>query len=112
MVAAESSEIKNKAKLREYLYKNPIKLAMKLAKMLETSTGELLTPVRLKGEGKGYYYSHHDKKFIHVPRNSEYYLLPWVAEKDNECYIYAHHTWLIGVILRVPKDELDFIGFN
>jgi hypothetical protein len=112
MVAAESSEIKNKAKLREYLYKNPVKMAEKLAKMLQNVDGTLLEPVRLKGKGLGYYYSHNDKKFIPVPRDGEYYYVPWQADDPNECYIYGHHCWFIGVVLKVPRDEVQFIGFN
>ena len=112
MVAAENSGIKDKAKLREYLYKNPTKLALKLAKMLKTDDGELLQPVRLKGKGPGYYYSVNDKKLILCSRNSEYYYLPWVAAEKERCYIYAHHNWQIGVILKVFKDDIQFIGFN
>ena len=112
MVAAENSEIKNKAKLREYLYKNPLKMAEKLAKMLQDDDGTLLEPVRLKGKGVGYYYSHNDKKFVPCPRNSEYYYIPWQAAKSDECYIYCHHSWFIGMILKVPRSELQFIGLN
>jgi hypothetical protein len=112
MVAAESSEIKNKAKLREYLYKNPAKLAQKLAKFLQDEQGNLLEPVKIKGKGMGYYYSHNDKKFIPTPRDGEYYLLPWTAEDPSDCYIYSHYCWMIGVILKVKKEEIKFIGFN
>jgi len=112
MVAAENSEIKNKAKLREYLYKNPKKLAGKLAQMLQTKEGDLLQPVRLKGKGPGYYYSINDKKLILCPRNSEYYILPWVDEDERRCYVYAHHNWQIGVILKVFKEDIEFLGFN
>ena len=70
MVAAENSDFKNQAKLREYLYKNPVKLAIKLAKFLQNDNGEMLEPVRLKGSGIGYYYSYNDKRFIPAPRNS------------------------------------------
>jgi hypothetical protein len=112
MVAAENSGIKDKAKLREYLYKNPKKLAAKLAQMLQSKDGDLLHPVKLKGKGPGYYYSYNDKKLILCPRNSEYYLLPWVDEDDKRCYVYAHHNWQIGVILKVFKEDIEFIGFN
>ena len=112
MVAAENSGIKNKEKLREYLYKNPKKLALKLAKMIQTNDGTLLEPVKIKGKGIGYYYSHNDRGFIPVPRDSEYYLLPWQAEDPRECYIYSHHNWFSGVILKVNKDEIEHVGFN
>ena len=72
MVAAENSGIKNKAKLREYLYKNPTKLASKLANFMQNDNGELLEPVKIKGSGMKYLYSHYDKKFIPVPLDGEY----------------------------------------
>jgi len=112
MVAAEKSEIKDKAKLREYLYKNPKKLASKLAKMLQTKDGELLQPVKLKGTGPGYYYSVNDKKLILCPRNSEYYILPWLDDDESRCYVYSHFNWQIGVILKVFKEDIEFVGFN
>ena len=112
MVASENSGIKNKAKLREYLYKNPGKLAQKLAQFLKDGNGELLIPVQLKGEGIGYYYSHNDKRFIHCPRGGEYYLLPWATDDTKRCYIYTHYSWQIGVILKVFKDDINTIGFN
>lgn len=112
MVAAENSEIKNKAKLREHLYKNPVKMALKLAKLIQNNDGTLLQPVKIKGEGLGYYYSHNDKRLILVPRSSEYYLLPWVDEDPNYCYVYSHYVWFIGIILKVKKDEIIHLGFN
>jgi hypothetical protein len=112
MVAAESSEIKNKAKLREYLYKNPVKLAQKLAKYLQDDNGELLQPVRLKGKGIAYLYSHNDRKFIPAPKNAEYYLTPWIDDDPKKCYIYTHYNWMVGVIFKVDRDQIQHIGFN
>ena len=111
-MVAENSGIKDKAKLREYLYKNPNKLAIKLAVLLKSPDGSLLHPVRLKGKNSGYYYSVNDKKLILTPRNSEYYLLPWGDDDNTRCYLYCHHNWQVGVILRVFKDEIEFVGFN
>ena len=112
MVTIENSGIKDKKKLREYLYKNPQKLAQKLAKFLQNDDGTLLEPVKLKGKGMGYYYSHNDRRFIPAPKDGEYYLLPWVTEKPDECYVYTHYTWMIGVILKVKKSDIYHIGFN
>jgi hypothetical protein len=112
MVAAENSEIKNKAKLREYLYKNPTKLAEKLAKYLQDDNGELLPPVKLKGKGIAYLYSHNDRKFIPAPKNAEYYLTPWVDDDPKVCYIYTHYNWMVGVIFKVNRDQIQHIGFN
>ena len=112
MVAAENSGIKNKDKLKEYLYKNPIKLAEKLAKMLQTDSGELLEPIKIKGKGKGYYYSYKDKRFVSVPRDGEYYLIPWQDEDPEKCYIYSHYTCMVGIILKIDRSEIQHIGFN
>jgi len=84
MVAAENSGIKDKSKLREYLYKNPTKLALKLAKMLQSDDGVLLTPIKFRGKGIIYCYSYNDKRHIHCPRDGEYYILPWVDEENNK----------------------------
>jgi len=112
MVAAENSGIKSQAKLREYLYKNPEKLALKLAKLLHQDDGTLLPPVRFKGNGIIFCYSVNDKIHIAVPRDKEYYLMPWADDDKERCYVYSHHTWQIGVILKVFKDQIEFMGFN
>ena len=112
-VVAENSGIKDKAKLMAYLYKNPAKLALKLSALLKDSDDGLLEPVRLKGKGRGYYYSVQDKKFLCISRDAEFYLLPW-EDKNNskKCYIYSHGNWLIGCIFNVFKDEIEYLGYN
>ncbi len=112
-VVAENSGIKDKKKLLKYLYENPTKLAIKLAKFMQSNEGEALPVVRLKGEGQGYYQSVNDKKLIRVNRNSEFYLLPW-KHKTNEdrCYVYSHHNWMTGCIFDVFWDDIEFIGGN
>lgn len=110
--AVANSNIKNKAKLREYLYKNPAKLALKLQKFLQNEEGDLLSPVKLKGKGYKYLYSYYDKKNILCPCNSEYYLMSWHAEDPDFCYVYSHYKWMTGVVLKVKRDNIIFIGFN
>jgi hypothetical protein len=112
MVAAENSEIKDKAKLREHLYKNPTKLAIKLQKFLQSEDGELLPSVKIKGKGYKYLYSYYDKKNILCPCNGEYYLMPWVDEDPSVCYLYSHYKWMIGVVLKIKRDKIELIGFN
>jgi len=112
-MVGENSGIKDKKKLRQYLYNNPTKLALKLAQFLKDSNNDLLPLVRLKGKGGGYFYSLNDKKFIYAARNAEYYLLPWSDEdEENRCYIYGHHSWFTGLIFKVHKDEIEIIGLN
>lgn len=112
VLATMGSGISDKTKLRKYLYKNPNKLALKLASLLQTKEGELLQPVRLKGSGMTYCYSYNDKKFILAPKDGEYYLLPWISEEKDRCFVYCHSQWQIGVIFRVFKEDIQFIGFN
>ena len=94
-----------------YLYKNPTKLALKLARFLESPDGIPLELVRLKGKGQGYYYSVQDKGFVRASRDAEFYLLPW-EDKSGKCFVYTHYNWLIGCILRVDKNEIEHLGYN
>lgn len=112
MVAAENSGIKDKSKLKEYLYKNPDKLAGKLAELLEDNHGNLLQPVNFKGSSSSYYYSLNHKRHILCPHQGEYYLLNWIEDDKERCYVYSHYTWQMGVILKVFKDQIEFLGFN
>mgnify|MGYP003118661503 CR=1 FL=1 len=107
------SHIKDKDKLIKYLYKNPEKLALKLAKFTKDDDGYSLPMVKIKGEGQGYYYSMNHKKLIRVVRNGEFYLLPWADPKDKrKCYIYCHYNWMVGCIFNVYKDDLEHLGAN
>ena len=111
-MVGKDSGIKDKNKLLRYLYKNPDKLAIKLAKFLH-SEEKLLEPVKLKGSGQGYYHSVNDNKLIRISRDADFYLLPWEDKNnDKKCYIYTHYNWMTGRILSVYKDDLEFIGFN
>lgn len=111
-MVAESSGIKDKEKLRSYLYKNPDKLAIKLAQFLKSDDGVLLHPVKIRGKGCSYFYSLNDKMHIYAPRDGEYYMLPWTDEDPERCYVYCHYTWQIGIIFKVFLEDIDFIGFN
>ena len=54
-MVTKNSGISDKKKLLGFLYKNPDKLAIKLAKFLY-SEEESLEPVKFKAKGQGYYY--------------------------------------------------------
>ena len=113
MVVAASSGIKDKKKLLKYLYENPEKLAAKLTKFMEDDDGFALPLVNLKGEGQGYYMSYSDKKMIRVSRKSDFYLLPWKHKNSKDrCYVYTHYNWMVGCILDVFWDDIEFIGGN
>ena len=110
---AENSGIKDKAALRAYLYKNPAKLALKLSKFIKDEEGHALLQVRIKGDGGGYFYSINDKAFKYASRSAEYYLLPWADPEDPEkCYIYGHYVWMVGVIFKLRKEDIEFLGDN
>ena len=112
-MVTKNSGISDKNKLLKFLYKNPDKLAIKLAKFLQGSDGNSLEPVKFKQRGQGYYYSVNDRKLIRVSRDYDFYLLPWEdLNNDKKCYIYTHYNWMVGRILNVYKDDLEFIGFN
>jgi 8-oxo-dGTP pyrophosphatase MutT (NUDIX family) len=112
-VAEVSKSSESREKLLSMAYKDPIVMANRLQKLLVGDKGELLEPVMLKGEGKGTYWAHSDKKFISVSRKSAHYLIPWRDPKDeNARFIYTHHIAHAGVILRVKKEEFYKIGFN
>ena len=112
-MVAENSGIKDKKKLLQYLYTNPEKLAEKLSKFIKNSKGGAMPLVALKGTGQGYYYSMQRKSLVRVCRGDEFYLLPWTdTEEKNRCYVYTHHNWMTGCILRVFKSDIEYIGFN
>jgi len=112
-MVTKNSGISDKNKLLCFLYKNPDKLALKLAKFLQDPNGTSLEPVKFKKSGQGYYYSVNDRKLIRISRDSDFYLLSWEDKNDNrKCFIYTHYSWMIGRIFNVYKDDLEFIGFN
>ena len=112
-MVTERSGIKDKERLRAYLYKNPTKLALKLAQFIKDSDGNALPLAKIKGKGGGYFYSINDKAFKYAPRSGEYYLLPWEdTEFPEKCYIYGHHAWMVGIIFKVYKDEIEILGDN
>ena len=53
-MVAENSNITDKDKLKEYLYRNPDKLAQKLNQLLKDDDGFLLEPVKLKKDSNNY----------------------------------------------------------
>ena len=112
-MVAENSGIKDKGKLLKYLYNNPNKLAHKLSQFLKNEEGELLPMVKLKGKGKGFYYSIQEKRFLLVARDEEFYLLPWEHKENKEkCYVYSHYNWMTGRIFSVYRDDIELIGLN
>tara|TARA_R110002074_G_scaffold336120_1_gene506553 strand:+ start:484 stop:798 length:315 start_codon:yes stop_codon:yes gene_type:complete len=92
---------------------NFIKLAAKLSGYIKSKSGYLLQPVRIRGNGKGFYWSISDKIFIWVDRNLEWYHVDGVAPDDRgRLCLYSPFIFASGVICRVPEEEVEFVGFN
>tara|TARA_R100000234_G_scaffold118386_2_gene98715 strand:- start:211 stop:504 length:294 start_codon:yes stop_codon:yes gene_type:complete len=74
--------------------------------------GNNLPSVMLKGEKSVFHYSAIHKKPIQVPVKGEYYLLPLKEDSEGRLYVYSTYLFFSGLILRVPKDEIELIGYN
>jgi hypothetical protein len=112
-MVAENSNITDKDKLKEYLYRNPDKLAQKLNQLLKDDDGFLLEPVKLKEDSNNYCYSIHLKRFVYISKNTELYLLPYSCPEDpRKCYVYSHSNWQNGMVYKVYIKDLERIGFN
>ena len=92
---------------------NFIKLAVKLSGWTKSKNGTLLEPVKIKGNGKGFYWSISDKSFVWVDRDLEWYLVGGVAPDDKgRLCLYSPFIFASGVICRIPPNEVEYIGFN
>ena len=83
-----------------------------LSKFIKDSNGNPFEQVRIKGKGYGYYYSMSDKKPILVPRSGEYYLISNKPDNQGRVRVYSHYKFITGVVLLVPKEEIEQIGWN
>jgi len=92
---------------------NYIKLAAKLSGWLKAKDGSLLHPVKIKGNGKGFYWSISDKRFVWVDRKLEWYMVSGVDPDEQGRYcLYSPYIFASGILCRVPEEEIDFLGFN
>lgn len=87
-------------------------LAYKMQKFLKSKAGNLLQPVRLKGNKVAYYWSFMEKKFTLVHADSEMYLVPWKETEKGEMYVYSPYNFQQGNVFLVPKDQIIYLGFN
>jgi len=83
-----------------------------LAKFIKDSKGNPFPQVVIKGKGHGYYYSMSDKKPVLVPRSAEYYLISQKPDKKGCLRVYSHYRFNTGVVLLVPKEEIELVGWN
>ncbi len=90
-----------------------IKLASKLTGWTKSKNGSLLLPVKIKGKGKGFYWSISDKSFKWVDRNLEWYYVSGVdPDEQGRLCLYSPFIFASGIICRIPEEEIDFVGFN
>lgn len=87
-------------------------LAEKAAELLKDKQGNLLLTVKIKGTGHGFYWSPSKKSLIFVPREAEYYYLPWKKDEKNRCYLFLPHFLTSGIVICVKPEEIEFLGHN
>ena len=92
---------------------NTMKLAVKLSAYLKDRDGNSLQLINFKQKGTGFYWSITEKSFILVNKESDWYYAP-VRDKDERGRIclYSPYLFSMGVIILVPEEEIDLIGFN
>jgi hypothetical protein len=87
-------------------------IAIKAADYLKGKDGYLYKLVHIKGENHGYYWSPLSKKMILVPRRAEFYLLPLEKDEKDRYFLFLPHFLTTGVVICVPFDEIEYLGFN
>jgi len=87
-------------------------LAYKMQNFLRSKEGNLLQPVRIKGNKAKYYWSFMEKAFVLIHGDSELYLVPWKETKKGELYVYSPYNFQQGNVFMVPKGEIIYLGFN
>ena len=92
--------------------KKYILYAETLGGFIKDTNGNPFQQVTIKGDGYGYYYSMSDKMPILVPRNAEYYLISSKPDMKGQMRVYSHYKFTTGVVLLVPKEEIEEIGWN
>jgi len=92
---------------------NYIRLAARMAGFIKNKKGDCLYTVKIKGEGKGFYWSLADKSFIWVDKNADFYWVDKIKKDEKGRYcLFTPYTFGIGVLLMVPEDEIKWIGLN
>ena len=88
------------------------KIVKKITDFLLKGKENTLKPVRIKGEGMSYCYDLTTMSFTKVFNNSEMYILPMkLPDKDKVC-IYVPNIYGTGTLLRVNKEDIEYLGLN
>ena len=90
-----------------------LKLAARMSSFIKNKQGHCLYTVKIKGKGKGFYWSLSDRTFVWVDKGADFY---WVDskkrdEKGRYC-IFTPYTFGLGVLLLVPEEEIQWVGLN
>ena len=92
---------------------NCIKLAARMASFIKSKRGDCLYTVKIKGKGKGFYWSLSDKAFLWIDKGSDFYWVNKVKKDDRDrLCLFTPHTFGLGVLIMVPEDEIQWIGLN
>jgi hypothetical protein len=90
-----------------------IKLAARMSNLLKSKKGELLIAVKIKGEGKGYYWSISDRAFVLIERSADFYWVDKMAkDKKGRLCLFTPYTFGMGNIVLVPEKEIEWLGYN
>ena len=90
-----------------------IKLAARMAGFIKNKKGDCLYSVKIKGKGKGFYWSLSDKAFIMIDKSADFYWVDKVKKDEKGRYcLFTPYTFGIGVLIMVPEDEIEWIGLN
>ena len=90
-----------------------LKLAARMSSFIKNKQGHCLYTVKIKGKGKGFYWSLSDRAFVWVDKGADFY---WVDskkrdEKGRYC-LFTPYTFGLGVLLLVPEEEIQWVGLN
>tara|TARA_B100000282_G_scaffold291657_2_gene264208 strand:+ start:57 stop:371 length:315 start_codon:yes stop_codon:yes gene_type:complete len=90
-----------------------LKLAARMSSFIKNKQGHCLYTVKIKGKGKGFYWSLSDRAFVWIDKGADFY---WVDskkrdEKGRYC-LFTPYTFGLGVLLLVPEEEIQWVGLN
>ena len=90
-----------------------IQLAARMAGFIKNKKGDCLYSVKIKGKGKGFYWSLSDKTFISIDRSSDFYWVDKIKKDEKGRYcLFTPYTFGAGALIMVPEDEIQWIGLN
>lgn len=98
---------------RDVVKKSIEEIAERFLQFMNDGKGKFLEQVRIKGDGKGFYYSASARKLIFIPRNRVFYLVP--NKKPDEMgriMVFMPDGLVSGEIIMVDPKDLEPFGEN